>query len=129
MNKMSEEGYTMIFHPGTKGVTIHKEGTLNITTSEPPVLKGRHSNTAQLWMIPAMTDREDDKTEINNMYSLSLIPHMIRYLHVAAGYPVKETWIKAIKAGNYIRWPGLTKTAVKKHFLESDKTQQGHMKK
>ena len=41
INKMSEEGYTMIFHPGEEGVTIHKEGTFNIETSELPILKGR----------------------------------------------------------------------------------------
>ena len=35
----------------------------------------------------------------------------------------------AIKAGNYNTWPGLTATAVRHHFPESDKTQKGHMKK
>ena len=39
VNKMLEEGYTTIFHPGEDGVTIHKEGTIIITTSEPPVIK------------------------------------------------------------------------------------------
>ncbi len=32
VNKMSEEGYTTIFHPGEEGVIIHKKGTLTITT-------------------------------------------------------------------------------------------------
>ncbi len=40
VNKMSENGYTTIFHPGEQGVTIHKPNTLNITMSEPPVLQG-----------------------------------------------------------------------------------------
>jgi hypothetical protein len=53
----------------------------------------------------------------------------IRYLHAAAGYPREETWTNAIKAGNYNTLPGLTATAVRHHFLESDKTQKGHMKK
>jgi hypothetical protein len=34
-----------------------------------------------------------------------------------------------VKAGNFITWPGITPEAVRKHFPESDKTQQGHMKK
>jgi hypothetical protein len=38
VNKMSEGGYTTIFHPGEEGVSIHKQGTLTITTSKPPVL-------------------------------------------------------------------------------------------
>jgi hypothetical protein len=42
---------------------------------------------------------------------------------------VQATWLEAIKAGNYVTWPGLTSTAVRKHFPESDEMQQGHMKK
>ena len=38
VNKMAEEGYTTIFHRGKEGVTIHKKGTVSITTNEPPVL-------------------------------------------------------------------------------------------
>jgi hypothetical protein len=33
VNKMAENGYTTIFHERNKGVTIHKPGTLTITTS------------------------------------------------------------------------------------------------
>ncbi len=40
VNKMAENGYTTIFHEGNEGVTIRKSGTLTITTSEPPVLRG-----------------------------------------------------------------------------------------
>ena len=28
VNKLAEEGYTTIFHPGEEGVTIHKSGLL-----------------------------------------------------------------------------------------------------
>ena len=63
------------------------------------------------------------------MYSLPSIPHTIRYLHTAAGFPVKETSLDTIKAGNYVIWPGLTTTEVRKHFPDSDETQQGHMEK
>jgi hypothetical protein len=40
VNKLAEEGYTTIFHPGEEGVTIHKKDTITITTTEPPVLQG-----------------------------------------------------------------------------------------
>ncbi len=53
----------------------------------------------------------------------------IKYLHAAAGYPVKDTWIAAINAGNYNTWPGLSAQAVRRHFPELDETQKGHMKK
>ena len=122
VNRMSEEGYTTIFHPGEEGVTIHKEGTLTITTSAPPVLTGTKSNTAKLWMI-STTHKSDNKEEANNVYSLPLIPHIIQYLHAAAGFPGKETWLKAIIAGDYVTWPGLTTIAIRKHFPALDKTQ------
>ncbi len=32
---------------------------------------------------------------------LPSIKQTVRYLHAAAGFPVKDTWIKAIKAGNF----------------------------
>jgi hypothetical protein len=40
VNKMSENGCTTIFLPDNKSLTIHKKGTLTITTSKPPVLQG-----------------------------------------------------------------------------------------
>ncbi len=41
---------------------------------------------------------------------------------------MKDTWVKAIKNGNYVSWPGLAIDAINKHFPESIETQQGHMK-
>ncbi len=128
MNKMAEGGYTTIFHPGEEGVTIHKEGMVTITTSEPLVLKGYKNNPAKLWTVSA-TQNTENHEEASNVYSLPSIQQSIKYLHAAAGFPVKETWIDAIKHGNFLTWPGLTTTTIRKHFPDLDETQQGHMKK
>ncbi len=64
-----------------------------------------------------------------NVYSLPSIPQTIWYLHAAAGFPTKDPWIKAIKHGNYMTFPGITTKTVNKHFPESVETQKGHMKK
>ena len=64
-----------------------------------------------------------------NVYTLPSIPQTIRYLHAAAGFPTKDSWIKAIKNGNYATWPGISAEAVNRHFPESIETQKGHMKK
>jgi hypothetical protein len=69
------------------------------------------------------------KESAASVYSLPSIRHTIRYLHAAAGFPTKDTWLKAIENGHYKTWPGLTVAAVKKHFPESVETQKGHMKK
>jgi hypothetical protein len=111
VNKMSEEGYTTIFHPGEEGVSIHKKGTLTITTSEPPVLQGCKSNQEKLLTVSA-NQNDQISEEANNIYSFPSIPHTMTYLHAAAGFPIKETWMDTIKAGNFIAWPSLTTSAV-----------------
>jgi hypothetical protein len=110
---MAEEGYTTIFHPEEEGVTIHKERTVTISTSKPPVLQACKNYTEKLWTLSVSKDEEKEREEVRNVHSLPSIPQSIRYLHTAAGLPVEATWIKAIKAGNFITWPGLTNTTVK----------------
>jgi hypothetical protein len=84
-----------------------KKDTLTITTSKPPVLLGCKSNQEKLWMVSA-NQNDQISEEANNVYSLPSIPQTITYLHAAAGFPVKVTWMDAIKAGNFTTWPSLT---------------------
>jgi hypothetical protein len=48
-------------------------------------------------------------------------------MHAVCGYPVKLTWLKAIKAGNYIGWPMLTERNINKYYPETSETSKGHM--
>jgi hypothetical protein len=50
--------------------------------------------------------------EAKKVYSLPSIQQTITYLHAAAGFPVRETWMDAIKAENFITWPSLRTSAV-----------------
>jgi len=126
VNKLSEEGYTTIFHPESKGVTVHERGTIIIATRNPPVLQGCKEKGDNLWTVSA--NKEEGEKEANNVYNLPLMKQSIHYLHAAAGFPVESEWIKAIKAGNYVSWPELTAETVHKHCPESDETQKGNMK-
>jgi len=36
-----------------------------------------------------------------------VLKELVHQLHAAAGFPVQESWIDAIKAGNYTTWPGI----------------------
>ena len=56
---------------------------------------------------------------INNVYELPNIEPTIWYLHSAAGFSVKSTWVKAICNGNYITWPLVKVKNVSKFFPES----------
>jgi hypothetical protein len=52
----------------------------------------------------------------------------LMYYHPLAGFPVKETFMDAVRVGNYATWTGLTTTLISKHFPNSEETQKGHMK-
>jgi hypothetical protein len=53
---------------------------------------------------------------------------LIIYLHRAAFSPVVSTWTKAIDAGFFTTWPGLTSDLVRKHLPKSLATAKGHLK-
>ena len=50
------------------------------------------------------------------------------WYHAAAGWPEKDTFIDAIRKGNYATWPGLTVKMMSRHYPESIETKKGHMK-
>ena len=54
---------------------------------------------------------------------------LIRYHHAAAGFPTKPTWLKAVKNGQFVSLPGLTASAVMKHFPESEEIIKEHTHK
>ena len=63
---------------------------------------------------------------INNVYKLPSIERVVRYLHGAAGFPTKSTWISAIFKGNFLTWLLINVKNVNKNFPESEDTQKGH---
>jgi hypothetical protein len=128
VSKFSQAGYTTVFHPGEEGVTIHEPNTFQITTTTPPILQGCKSKG--LWTVTVDdTDKVGVREKVNNAYNIPSTKETIRYLHAAAGYPVQDTWVAAIKAGNNVTWPGINVKTVNQHFPESEETQKGHMKK
>ena len=62
----------------------------------------------------------------NSVYELPSTEKMVRWYHASAGYPLKATWLKAIKMGFYATWPMLTVKAVNKHFPDSAETAKRH---
>lgn len=131
VGKFSDADYTTIFHPQGKGVTVHRPGSFNIKLFRKPVLQGwRDANG--LWRLSREQQEKKSvavKETAANVYNLPSIPQMIKYHHASAGFPTKDSWVKAVRLGHYISWPGLTANAVSKFFPESVETQKGHMKK
>jgi hypothetical protein len=65
---------------------------------------------------------------LHNVNELPSIEPTIWYLHGAAGFPTKASWLKAIRKGNYLSWPLINVKNVAKYFPESKETQKGHMR-
>jgi hypothetical protein len=65
--------------------------------------------------------------QANSVYDLPSTKQAIKWMHAVCGYPVKSTWLKAIKAGNYVGWPMLTKRNVQKYYPETIETANGHL--
>jgi hypothetical protein len=64
----------------------------------------------------------------NAIFDLPNTCQSLMYFHAVAGFPVKETFLDAVRAGNYATWPGLMTALIAKHFPDSEETQKGHMK-
>ena len=61
------------------------------------------------------------------MYDLLSTEQAIQWMHAVCGYPVKSTWLKAVKAGNFVRSPLLTAQNVIRYYPETTETPKGHL--
>ncbi len=78
-----------------------------------------------IWALLSHTNKEE---YIHNVYKLPSIEWMVRYLHEAAGPPPEDTWVKAVRCGNYNSWPLINTKNVRKFFWVSEETQWGTCK-
>jgi hypothetical protein len=131
VGKTADDGTISIF---TKdGVTVHKEQDVLITCKAEPILIGVRDERGR-YRIPLLQQkgqwqpRKPSKKarvalqQANSVYDLPSTEQAIKWMHAVCGYPVKSTWIKAIKAGNFIGWPLLTEKNVNKYYPETDET-------
>ena len=69
--------------------------------------------------LPTLTAKND--------YNMTSVKALVRFLHTAAGFPVKSTWLSTIRAGSYATWPGLTYKTDKTYHQTTGETLKGHM--
>jgi len=53
----------------------------------------------------------------SNAYEIQAAPVLIAYLHATAGFPAKETWLRAVEANFYSSWPGILPPRVRAIIL------------
>ena len=59
---------------------------------------------------PSIPTKWRSPPSVLNDHELPSIGSLICYLHAAAGFPVKYTWLASIHAGNFASCPGITFT-------------------
>ncbi|KAL7502572.1 hypothetical protein ACHAXN_003578 [Cyclotella atomus] len=132
----SDDGCISIFDK--HGVTVHKEEDVLITCKGEPILIGVRDENGR-YRIPLMQQRgrwqprqpkkrvSEKLRQANSVYDLPSVEQAIKWMHAVCGFPVKSTWIKAVKAGNFVGWPLLTEKNIAKYYPETDETPKGHM--
>ena len=118
MGKVSNNRKLLIF---TKDdVKVSKEEEVLVTFRDKPVFVCLH-NKHGWYRIPLDQRKQGQwrprspskKTSLqflqaNSVYNLTSKEHVIKWMHAVYGYTVKSTWVKAIKAGNFVEWSLLT---------------------
>ncbi len=135
--KMAEHGYIAVFDKHE--ASIYDRTTTKLMASGNPIIVAPWCEDTGLWKMELDLDykilgRKDPKHFIagvdkaNAIFNLPNTRHSLLYYHALAGFPMKETFLDAVRAGNCTTWPGLTTTLIAKHFPNSEETQKGHMK-
>ena len=65
--------------------------------------------------------------QANSVYDLPSTEQAVKWMQAVCGYPVKLTWLKEIKAGNFVGWPIITERNVNKYYPDTNETPKGHM--
>ena len=125
--KFTDAQYITVLKP-TYVLVYDDMGDLHLSISSTAIFRGWRCKHSRLWRVPLkpvvlnkntntmLIDQPNPEHAINSDYKLTSSEQLVRYLHVCAGYPTKETWLKAIWAGNYLLWSGLIKKTVNRHF-------------
>ncbi len=121
-----------------KEARIYNPTTTIVSASKDPILVAPRCQDNRLWkhdLDYEVLGREYPDQLIagvnkaNAIFDLPKTWQSLLYHHALAGFPPKETFLAAVRAGNYATWPGLTTTLILKHFPNLDKMQKGHMKR
>jgi hypothetical protein len=107
-------------------ITLNKQ-SLQVIKNNKVIMQGTRNVTDGLWDIPinptpslqhrsnVIITKDKTKTEL------------VQYLHACCFSPSSSTFIKAVRNGNFITWPGLDAKLIHKHLPDSIATAKGHL--
>jgi hypothetical protein len=116
-------------------MVIVKATDVEIKLTKPPIVVGKRTPPG-LWFVPVpslhkpITHHTSAKTPITALsaYTQSNSEKLATFLHATAGFPPVSTFCKAIDAGFFATWPGLSSPLIRKHLEISIPTIMGRMK-
>jgi hypothetical protein len=88
---------------------------------------GSQDPKSRLWRVNLKQKMKPEIAQCNHAHDNKNQKDLINYLYAACFSPVKSTWIKAIKNGNFSSWPGLNEHSVEKYLSKSTATAKGHL--
>jgi hypothetical protein len=138
VGKTADKGTVSVF---TKdGINVFKEEDILITCKGKPIpiligVRDGHGRYRIPWMQqrgqwqPRRPSKQARKAlqQANSVYDLPSTKQAIKWMHAVCGYPVKLTWLKDIKAGNYVGWPMLNEHNIQKYYPKTIETPKGHL--
>jgi hypothetical protein len=133
--KMADADYIVVFDK--KESRMHDTTTTIVSATKYPILVAPRCQDTGLWKLDldyeVLGQEYPDQfivgvDEANAIFDLPNTQQSLFYHHAAAGFPLKDTFLDAVRAGIYATWTGLMTTLILKHFPNSDKMQKGHMK-
>ena len=78
--------------------------------------------------IPTMPNSAEHRNlKAYSTYDLPSVEVPVRYFHATDGFPVRTTWLKSIKVGNYLTWTGLTLANATAYCPSADETIKGNI--
>jgi hypothetical protein len=97
--KLAYAGYTTVI--SKEGAAIYDDHTTTITADKPPILEANRCNLTGLWKLPLHAEETAANGEpphneaINVIFNLPSTCQNFLWYHAAAGFPPKETFIRA----------------------------------
>ena len=133
--KLTDERYNTVLRG--KVDEIYNDDTTMVTANKLLVLTAPRCKSTGLWQLNLDPHTEEinqpagaptgEKTA-NVIFDLPSARQSFLWYHAAAGFPPKETFLRAVRHGNYATWPKLTTSLINKYFPDSDETIKGHIK-
>ncbi len=132
--KLADPRYTTVFNKN--GAAIYDDKTTTFMATNPPVLESERCKHTGMWKLNLDPETTISNQEVptappetlNVIFDLPSAAKTFLWYHASTGFPTKETFVDAIRKGNYATWPRMTVTLINCYFPDLDKTIKGHLK-